>query len=128
VIGGNDRVYPRGLSREMLDFVLRIFRGFWSAALVQDPDASLVWTVEEAIRSPIRGSRSLMVYRDEAAYESWDILGADPSNDDTMIYVLLGEESTTFVVSDSLPKTPAMVADIILALDVNFPRTSEKET
>lgn len=123
MIGGDDIIYDRRLSSEMLDFTLRMFRGFWPEAVAGDhdgPDEAL--PINTAIRDTLGGVDGFFVYTNKAAEESWGRLGADPSNDDMMIYVLLGEDSTTFVVSDSLPKTPAMVADIIQALDVNFPR------
>ncbi len=124
MIGGKDIIYDRRLSSDMLAHVLRMFKGFWPSAVVEDQDATAVQTIDEAIQDTLGGIPGFMVYLEWRAYESWDVMGADPSNDDTMIYVLLGEDSTTFVVSDSLPKTPAMVADIIKALDTNFPRRS----
>jgi hypothetical protein len=122
MIGGNDIIYPRRLSSEMLDFTLRMFRAFWPNAVMEDQDALSPQTIDEAIRNTLGGPECFMVYPDKSAYDSWVDVGLDPSNGDTMIYVLMGEDSTTFVVSDSLPKTPEMVAEIIQALDVNFPR------
>lgn len=122
MIGGNDIIYGRRLSSEMLGFVLRMFRGFWPEAVVAEHASTDSRPINDVIRDTLSGVEGFFVFKTKAAEESWDLLGADPVNDDMMIYALMGEDSTTFVVSDSLPKGAAMVADIIQALDVNFPR------
>lgn len=123
MIGGNDIIYKRRLSSEMLDFVLRMFRGFWPEATVAAHDSTNdSKSIRDVIRDTLGGVDGFFVFKTKEAEESWELIGAGPVNDDMMIYVLMGEDSTTFVVSDSLPTGAAMVADIILALDVNFPR------
>ncbi len=47
-----------------------------------------------------------MVYKDQAAFDSWEELGAEPCNHNTMVHVLASSKSATLVVDD--PNEPDM--------------------
>jgi len=127
LIGGSDIIYPRKLSREMLNFSLRIVRAFWPDAWVwvdSDDTNYAKMMLTDAIANLVGTPVELLIYADETVWTSWDAEGATAANGDQLLHVLLGESSTTFVVHhEPNALTKQMAACIIQALDVNFPRS-----
>jgi hypothetical protein len=75
----------------------------WPNALIRDANRKLgspdnILPISEAIK--FVDASEIFIYQDQAAKDSWDKLGADPSNTNTMIYILFGKDEVTFVVDE----------------------------
>jgi hypothetical protein len=94
VIGGVDATLPGSGAPGEGEFVVLFLKQVWPDLVVQDASA------DEAVLPAdptIAGMAEFFVYRSRAAFESWAKEGASEENSDTMIHVILGPESTTFV-------------------------------
>lgn len=85
--------------------VARAVTRYWESAYYED--AITADRFDRLPEIPFAKLNELFVYRDRAAYESWDELGADPSNANTMVHVLGYEDYRVTIVVDD-PANPMM--------------------
>jgi len=82
-----------------LDACLRAIRIYWPQAVFEN--ATDVGGADPYQHFSIGDARELFAYRDADAAKEWDENGADPSTSNTMIHVLLSEDTITLVVDDA---------------------------
>lgn len=100
MIGGTDVLLPCPIDAEdALRLATRVVRQAWPAAVMENANTG------DLLQEP-HGLDQVMLYKDVKARDSWEQLGADESNANTMIYVLVGPVQLTLVVDDA--KTPEM--------------------
>jgi len=106
MIGGADVILSTGLSpADALDTAVRMVARGWKRAVFQSGDTGRVFDAYPQIA--FAGLTELLAYRDRAAFDSWEQLGADPSNGNTMVHLLApGSGELTVVVDD--PSAPQM--------------------
>ena len=92
----------------------------WPEALIQGADAERPFESFAAV--PFGRERELMVFRDRESYRSWQTLGADESNQHSMLHFIADEGALTIVV-DNLEDAPtaALVTDIRAAVTSGAP-------
>lgn len=81
-IGGADHIFSGDVRRE----ALVCLKAAWPNAVVEVGD------------DPALGE--IFVYRDPKALEDWERDGGTDENQDTMVYLLFGGETTTIVTGD----------------------------
>jgi hypothetical protein len=105
--GGADIVVPGRATERQAEDALTCLRVHWPEAVVADhrysPETSRVW-------------REVFIHENEAAVEAWDKDGGVEQNMGTLIHVLFGETSTTFVVDRQGSFLYEFVRSIILAV------------
>jgi len=124
MIGGKDIIYPRRLSSDMLGFVLRTIEEHWPQGWVWIDGEYTNYakmTIHDAVTNTVGAPSELMIYADETAWVSWDRDGANGENGDKLLHILLGEDSTTFVVHHDAGVTQAIVATITSGLNRHYP-------
>jgi len=105
MIGGHDIVLPtRGIGRSTaLDVCLKITVRHWKQAVIQSGTTGEIYNGYG--RVPFGKETELMVYRDRASLHSWETLGADEENRNTMVHLLAYTETQLTVVVDDLQAT-----------------------
>jgi len=98
MIGGTDIVIPTGGGHAPLDLCLRVMRHYWREAVFEDALTGDRYDRYESL--PIGRLKEILVYQNGAAAKEWDKKGADPSLENTMIHLLLGEKTLTTVVDN----------------------------
>lgn len=96
MIGGEDIVIPTSAGTEGIDCCIRAIYRMWSNAVIENPINDDVYTKYTAIC--FNGLSEVFVYRDEAVKAEWDAHGAIESLHNTMIHLLLEDDSITLVV------------------------------
>ena len=102
MIGGVDAIFNVWIEPdEALDVCTRLITEHWPDAVLENAITGEQYAGYAGI--PFKLVTELMVYRDRTAFESWQRLGADPSNADTMVHLLAcGQGEVTAVVDDPL--------------------------
>jgi hypothetical protein len=116
MIGGKDTVLPGAGPADEGEFIVGKIRSQWPDLVVQDA------AQEDAIafNDPAVGTMvEFFVYRSQADYESWTTDGASETNGDTMIHVILGPSSTTFVTEGQGSATHACAVVLCRELAVH---------
>jgi hypothetical protein len=126
MIGGTDISIPVADEAAALEAAVRRVRRGWPEALIQGADAERPFESFAAV--PFGRERELMVFRDRESYRSWQTLGADESNQHSMLHFIAYEGALTVVV-DSLEDAPtaALVTDIRAAVTSGAPFAMEAE-
>jgi hypothetical protein len=105
MIGGVDIVVrTKREPPEALERCTRAVMRHWHSAVVQD---AITGTIYPYSAVPFAASPEFMIYRDRAALNSWEELGADPSNENTMVHLLSHKTGQVTVVVDD-PMTDPM--------------------
>jgi hypothetical protein len=101
MIGGTDIVVPNpGLEPGVvLNFVVKSIFDCWPEAVAQDVQSGEQF--HSFSRIPFSPLRELFVYQDIEALGSWERLGADPSNQNSMLHVIADKKELTMVVDDA---------------------------
>ena len=99
MIGGTDITIPTAAGLSAIDLAIRLLRMRWPNAVYEDAINGTVF--HRYADLAFRFLRELFVYRDEAARQQWEELGADPSHANTMVHLLVSPSTLTLVV-DSL--------------------------
>jgi len=98
MIGGTDIIIVVRDSESAIDLALRATRRLWPTAVYENADTGEAFA---AYRPIVLSSHcEILVYRDEAARNAWDELGADESLDGTMIHLIARECELTIAVDD----------------------------
>jgi hypothetical protein len=115
-MGGEDVVIPLVATdrAEALESVVRSLSRYWDAAVFQDGGNGQRYETFSAI--PFGRSHELLVYRDEAAFQDWEALGATPSTEGTMVHVIAQEAAVTLVVDNTRDAMTAAVVDEVRGL------------
>jgi hypothetical protein len=99
MIGGVDVVFDTQVEpAEALELCTRLIMSRWPAAVLENALTGERYAGHAEI--PFGLASELMVYRDQAAFESWQRLGADPSNANTMVHLLAYERGELTAVVD----------------------------
>jgi hypothetical protein len=90
MIGGTDVIIETPPNVPVADLILRHLRYFWHDARFQDAEEEEDYDIHNP-RVFIRGARGkeFLVYRDQAAAESWKRDGMTPTNSDSMLYFII---------------------------------------
>src|SRR5207253_6173204 len=97
MIGGKDIVIPAVGSPASLDACARVVQRQWPAARFEDAETGEKYSSYGDI--PLGRRRHLLAYPDAGAEASWDADSSDsPVN--SMLYLILGENSVTAVLDD----------------------------
>jgi len=101
MIGGEDITIqlPSVAPSVTMPAAVRYVLDRWPEAVMQDGDTGRRFDSFAAM--DFGNLREVFVYRDEQAFDSWERLGADPSNANQMIHLLVSVGHLTIVV-DSL--------------------------
>jgi hypothetical protein len=99
MIGGVDVVFETQVERAVaLELCARLIMSRWPGAVLEN--ALTTERYAGVAEIPFAHVSELMVYRDQAAFESWQRLGADPANANTMVHLLAYEEGELTAVVD----------------------------
>jgi hypothetical protein len=118
MIGGTDIICSVSPETPAVDVILRTVRRYWPHSVFQNADDPTPFVPDNGQWPPHTPSREFFIFRDEQAARSWDELGADPENVNTMLHVLLpGTEgkappSLTLVCDHLEGEMGAIVRDI----------------
>jgi len=101
MIGGTDAVLPNPGMRPaaILDLAARSGFSRWPNAIAQDVSSGEQFSSFSTI--PFSTLQELFIYQSVEALESWERLGADPSNLNSMLHVIADEKELTMVVDDA---------------------------
>lgn len=102
--GGNDITIPAKPTTFLREFVETFFKRRWRRCVVE--------------KDPL--SDEFFFYRDGAAMAAWDREGLTAATADTMVHVLYGDESTTFVVEPPPSVTAAFVDELRQKIQANW--------
>lgn len=113
MIGGYDIIYdtdvdPKKILRKTWDLVSNL----WPNAVLEDGDTGVLIALPSATDA-FADRDEVFIYKDLAARDSWNKLGAEPENFSTMIHVLAGPGMATLVVGD--PNDP-VAREVITSL------------
>lgn len=121
MIGGVDAIFNVWIEPdEALDLCTRIVMDRWPNAIVENALTGEQYAGYADV--PFKLVSELMVYRDQAAFESWQRLGADPSNVNTMVHLLACEYGEVTAVVDD--PTLAEMGEILEEMADRLGRTS----
>lgn len=112
MIGGTDITIPTAAGLSAIDLAIRLLRMRWPNAVFEDAINGSVFNRYADLA--FRFVRELFVYRDEVARQQWEELGADPSNVNTMVHLLVSPSTLTVVV-DNLDD--AMIRETVAAIE-----------
>jgi hypothetical protein len=99
VIGRTDILIDTPFSREeTLALCARRLASLWRDCVFEDAETGEVYRTYHEV--PFGQTRELFGYRDPAAYASWEELGADEANANTMVHLLCYEARKLTVVVD----------------------------
>jgi hypothetical protein len=116
MIGGEDVVIPLHSTgrAEALESAVRSLSSYWDSAVFEDAITGQRYDTFSAI--PFGRCHELLVYRDEAALQEWEALGATPSTEGTMVHFIAEKAAVTLVVDDTRDAMTAAVIDEIRSL------------
>jgi hypothetical protein len=112
-IGGCDTVLEGACRPDDTRIVVGTLKHAWPELVVQDAARNIAVAAEDPA---VASMKQFFVYRSQLDFEAWNTKGATLETDDTMIHVLLGEESMTLV--NAGPGTETYVLSAIVAFDV----------
>jgi hypothetical protein len=116
MVGGDDVVIDtRGVETGIiLEAITRHILQSWRSAIIEDADHGKRFPSFSGV--PFAQLRELMIYRDGAAFESWERLGADESNANSMFHLIADPDTMTIVVDDARESSIATVLEEIRQL------------
>jgi hypothetical protein len=117
MIGGEDIVIERGNADRSLLFeaIAQATSESWPALIVQDAATGDTYA---SIRDVPFGALSEMIlYRDASSEEAWRTDGATEENYETMIHVLVGDNSVTVVVGENRGEISMIVERLMSVVD-----------
>lgn len=112
MIGGTDITMRTTAGATAIDLSVRVIRATWPSAVYEDAITGTLYNKYSDLS--FRSLSEVFVYRDLEAYQKWDQLGADPTNENTMIHLLVSSSTLTVVVDG--PDDPAIIS-IIASID-----------
>jgi hypothetical protein len=129
MFAGEEITIPFVMDRGMaLELSARAMLEVWKDGIIQDGQTAEVYHDFSAV--PFGRMQEMMIYRDEASVESWERLGADEENRNTMVHFLFpaehlgGDENMVFVLDDVMA---AEAISIISAVRSVFELNREQE-
>ena len=118
MIGRMDIICPVSTKIPAADVIFRTVRRHWPHSVFQNAEDVAPFVPDNGRWPPAPPSREFFIYRDKQAARSWDKLGADLENVNTMLHVLLPETegkaptSLTLVCDQLEGEMEAIVRDI----------------
>lgn len=121
MIGGKDIVVPAAGTPASLDACARVVQRQWPAARFENAETGEKYSTYGDI--PIGRIRQLLAYPDARAEALWDADSPDsPVN--SMLYLILGENSVTAVLDDpNVGEMPAILEGIKMMLEMEILNT-----
>lgn len=113
MIGGTDIIMRTSSGPAALDLCVRMICLEWPNAVFEDARSERHVHAYEDLSFSRLGE--IFVYRDAEAAKAWQELGADESNQNTMIHILMSDTEMTVVVDDPHAAAMARVLDSIRA-------------
>ncbi len=98
MIGRYDELFFVSNPLELALAVIQLVRGNWPQAIVEDPLTGA--SLESAILGTAALPEQIFIYRDEAAKHSWELNGAIPANNHTMIHLAVDDHTLAVIVDD----------------------------
>ena len=99
MFAGEEMTLPLIADRETtLRLCARAVLEVWRGAVIQDAQTTHVY--KDYRKVPFASLKEMMIYRDEAARRSWDELGADESNRNSMVHFVLAGNELAMVLDD----------------------------
>jgi len=102
VIGGRDLVLAGASVHGELAFVVERLRTVWPDLVVQDAERAVAVSPDAP---EVAAMREIFAYESRNAFETWRDAGATQQNADSMIHVILGHDSATFVTAEPPSQT-----------------------
>jgi hypothetical protein len=118
MIGGADIVLHGQTKAHDTDLLVRGIRSEWPRAVIQRADEDDGIPIRD-FRFPVIGPTELIVYRDDASYQSWRSKGATADNQDAMIHLIVVDDSVTLVVDRPDSALAALARELLGALRPN---------
>jgi hypothetical protein len=98
MIGGHDVAFPASSPAQAMEGVVRLVCAAWPGAVVENAETG------ELLSGQLLGVREspseVLVYRNDAARNSWAADGATADNVNSMVHIIRGEQSITLVIDD----------------------------
>ena len=108
MIGGTDVIFETGLQQaQSLEIAVRTVARIWPRAVFQDALTGEILDSIDLI--PFTRMKELLCYRDAAACQQWDALGADAATENTMIHLLAYDAGRLTVVVDNVARGDAAI-------------------
>ncbi len=118
MIGGADIVLHGPTRAHDTDLLVRGIRGEWPSAMIQYADEDDAASIRD-FHFPVIGPAELMVYRDLASYQSWQAKGATAENQDSMIHLIVSDNSVTLVVDRPNSALASLARELLDSLRPN---------
>jgi hypothetical protein len=118
MLGGADIVLYGQTKAHDTDLLVRGIRTEWPNAVIQHAGKEIGTPIRE-FRFPVVGPAELLVYRDNASYESWRSKGAAADNQDAMTHLIVADDSVTLVVDRPDSALADMARELLAALRPN---------
>ena len=91
--------------------VLRV----WRNAVIQDAQTTTLY--KDFSKVPFSWLKEMMIYRDETARQSWDELGADETNRNSMVHFLLNGKELVMVLDDLQSEESRKIVDAVKSVN-----------
>ncbi|XXY18783.1 hypothetical protein WME88_03915 [Sorangium sp. So ce216] len=98
--------------------MVRGIRTEWPNAVIQHAENENGILIRE-LRFPVVGPAEMIIYRDSASYQSWMSKGAATDNQDTMIHLIVADDSVTLVVDRPDSALADMARELLVSLRPN---------
>ncbi|WP_437610718.1 hypothetical protein WMF20_03660 [Sorangium sp. So ce834] len=118
MIGGADIVLYGQTKAHDTDLLVRAIRTEWPNAVIQHADKENGVPIRE-FHFPVIGPAELIVYRDNASYQSWTSKGAAADNQDAMIHLIVADDNVTLVVDRPDSALADMARELLVSLRPN---------
>jgi hypothetical protein len=133
MIGGIDILLTVAQDVPASDVIIRVVRRHWPDYIFQDVDDPNPPTPRTSHDIPSPTGREFFLYRDLKSALIWEDRGAVPENENTLIYVILGDEadihdharSITLVCGCLVGEMKEIIEEITTALEACAERTVE---
>lgn len=102
MIGGRDLVLTGAPADGEIAFVVERLRTVWPELVVQDANRVVAVPPDAP---DVAAMREIFAYRSRTDFEAWRGAGATPENADSMIHVIIGQDSATFVTAEPPAET-----------------------
>ena len=91
MFSGEETILPMVTDRATtLDWCARAMMEVWKQAVIQDAGTGEIFA--DYAHVPFTRMKEMMIYRDEETLRSWDELGADETNRNTMVHFVFASE------------------------------------
>lgn len=109
MIGGYDKTFTKwsNYHGEYIKYISMQLKHLWPTMIIQDANA--IEPFDESQKVPYYSLYEVFFYKDYESYSSWMQLGADESNENTMIHVIEDRQTLTLVFDDPRDKVTSQI-------------------